>query len=110
MNQADNPPDIEAEVTFLSLEQGGKTRSVRSGYRPDHSISAKHSTSGHHEYLSHDRVEPGECARAHIWFLAPEIFLHALRPGVEITIQEGVKVVGAAKVLKVINAKLAAEA
>jgi len=96
-------PDIEAEITFLSTEQGGKTRSVLSGYRPIHLIKPDYLTSGEHTYIDVQEVAPGQIARAYIKFLAPEEYPDTLWVGRVINVQEGNHLVGYAKVLKIFN-------
>ncbi len=99
-------PDIEAEITFLSTEQGGKTRSVLTGYRPNHLIKPDYLTSGEHTYIDVQEVQPGQTARAYIKFIAPEEYPHILYVGKVINVQEGSHLVGHAKVLKIFNKTL----
>lgn len=44
-------PDIEAVVSYLPTEQGGRRQPAFSGYRPNHRILEDYITSGDHEYL-----------------------------------------------------------
>jgi translation elongation factor EF-Tu-like GTPase len=97
------PPDIEAEVSFLPTNQGGKTGSVLSGYRPQHQVMENLQTSGEHFYLNKETVLPGETASANIWFLSPEEYPESIWVGREIEIKEGSHLVGMAKVMKIFN-------
>jgi len=95
--------DVEAEVTFLSPEAGGKANGVRSGYCPNHEVLENYLTSGRHEYMDKDEVWPGEAATAHIWFISPEAYPGRLWIGREVRVQEGSRLVGYAKVTKIFN-------
>lgn len=96
-------PDIEAEITFLSTEKGGKTRPVLSGYRPNHLIKQDYLTSGEHTYIDVQEVLPGQTAKAYIKFITPEAYPHTLWVGKIINVQEASHIVGFAKVLKIYN-------
>ena len=109
MTRPPKPPDVEATITFLRTEDGGKTRAVRSGYRPDHLVMDGFLTAGHHEYIDVEPVEPGQTAKAQIWFIAPDQYPHAMWEGRMVQVQEGSHVVGHAKITKVLNALLAGE-
>jgi elongation factor Tu len=98
------PPDIEAEISFLPTEQGGRRSPAISGYRPNHDF-------GHdgmlndaaHEYIGCESVAPGQTAKASVWFLAPEYQEGHLYPGFKFTVQEGSRIVGQGVVTRVIN-------
>jgi translation elongation factor EF-Tu-like GTPase len=96
-------PDIEAEVTFLSTEKGGRSKAAFSGYRPNHAVKDDYLTSGEHTYLDCNEVLPGCTARALIKFITPEAYPHSLWVGRIITVQEGGRIVGHAKITKVLN-------
>lgn len=99
-------PDVEALVSFLPSEQGGRRNGALSGYRPCHLVRPDYLTSGQHEYKSKAVVMPGESAETEIWFLAPEQYPHCLAVGDDIRIQEGSRLVGHAKILKIYNTLL----
>ncbi|MES1180987.1 MAG: hypothetical protein ABUL66_03900 [Verrucomicrobiota bacterium] len=94
-------PDVEAEITILSAKQGG--RPVLSGYRPAHKMKDDYLTTGIHEYLSCDRILPGQTVCGHITFITPEAYPHCLWIGREIDMQEGDRVVGRARITKIFN-------
>ena len=99
-------PDIEAEVTFLSTADGGRSTPARSGYRPNHLVLPDYLTSGHHEYMGKEEVLPGEAAITEIWFLSPEQYPRSMHVGKVIRVQEGSRLIGHAKVLKIYNKAL----
>jgi elongation factor Tu len=98
--------DIEAEVTLLPLEEGGRP-ATRSGYRPNHRVLPDYLTSGVHEYLDGDVLFPGGTARARITFITPEAYPHCLQVGQVLDVQEGGRLVGHAKVTRILNRLLA---
>jgi hypothetical protein len=102
-------PDIEAEVWFIPTEEGGKSKPAFSGYRPQHLIMDNYQTSGEHQYINKEQVNPGERAIAKIWFISPEVYPKSLWIGREIEIKEGSWLVGCAKVTKIFNPILESE-
>jgi elongation factor Tu len=65
-------------------------------------------TSGYHKYKDKDQALPGESAITDIWFLTPEHYRHSIQVGTVIRVQEGSRLVGHAKVLKIYNKLLEA--
>ena len=96
-------PDIEAVVTFIPTVEGGRHSPAFSGYRPNHLVLPDYLTTGHHEYKEKERVMPGESAETEIWFITPEAYPNCMFEGREIRVQEGSRLVGHARVLKVLN-------
>lgn len=99
-------PDVDALVSFLPTEQGGRHTGAISGYRPCHLVLPDYLTSGHHEYKGKAVVMPGESAETQIWFHSPEHYPHSIAEGDDIRIQEGSRIVGYAKILRIYNALL----
>tara|TARA_R110001599_G_C12234408_1_gene658281 strand:- start:1866 stop:2183 length:318 start_codon:yes stop_codon:yes gene_type:complete len=97
-------PDIEAQVTLISTEEGGRSGYAVSGYRPQHVFREDWVTSGAHQYITKDKLYPGESALANISFLSP--LVQSLEIGTNLKIQEASRVVGFAKVTKIFNAQL----
>ncbi|MBI3775170.1 MAG: hypothetical protein HY273_06400 [Gammaproteobacteria bacterium] len=101
-------PDIEAEIFFLSTEEGGRHVPVKSGYRPDHNFGAGMLNAAVHEYISCEFVAPGQTARANIGFANPGFKNGRFYPGFEFKIQEGGRLVGRGVITKIFNAALRA--
>ncbi len=99
-------PDVEAEITLFSPAEGGRSSPVTSGYRPQHNVLPGYLTSGSHEYLGCDEVFPGQTVHGTITFITPEAYPHGLWVGKVLTIQEGNRVVGEAKITRVLNRSL----
>ena len=107
MGFTNRPPDIEAEITFLSTEQGGRQAPVTSGYRPNHDFALNGILNDAlHEYLDCELVSPGQTARAQMWFLVPQYHEGRLYPGFRFTVQEGSRIVGYGTVTRIINPAL----
>lgn len=101
------PPDIEARVTFLPADHGGRTGPVASGYRPNHDFGLPGEINdAQHEYPGVDWVQPGQTVHALLWLLMPERQKGRLYPGFTFTVQEGPRVVGSGTIVTVVNQTL----
>ncbi len=96
-------PDVEAIVTYLSTEDGGRKSAMFEGFSPNHLIMDDYLTSSQHEFLDKEIVEPGDAVRANIWFLTPDIYPGTLWVGRKITVQEASHVIGSAEIIKIFN-------
>ena len=88
-------------LTSLTLD--GAERRVRSGYRPIYDIRPDYWTSTHHEFLDRDEAITGDEVPAHVWFITPEAYPHSLWVGRILTVAEGSRLIGTAKVLEILN-------
>jgi translation elongation factor EF-Tu-like GTPase len=96
-------PDFEG--TFHLLATGRRTP-VASGYRPQHAIHENYQTSGEHTYLDREILELGQSAPVAVRFITPHVYPRCLWEGRELSVQEGVRVVGLLKVTHIINESL----
>jgi hypothetical protein len=96
-------PDVEAEVTFLATSAGGRSTRALSGYRPAHLIREDYLTTGIQQYIGTDGASPGETVRAHITFITPEAYPRSLWENKIVVMQEGSRVVGHARISKILN-------
>jgi translation elongation factor EF-Tu-like GTPase len=103
-------PDIEAEITLLPTTEGGRTLPAFSGYRPQHRIRDDYQTSGTHQYFDCDSLLPGQTVRGTITFITPEVYPHCLWVGRVLDIQEGSRVIGRARITRIMNALLETDA
>ena len=101
--------DIEAEVYFLTEDEGGRSTPAVLGYSPNHLVSDNYLTSGKHIYLEQDYVFPGHSAKTGIIFITPEYYPNCLSVGMTINIQEASRIVGYASVTKIHNEVLRKE-
>ena len=102
------PPDIEAEIRFLTSEEGGRHTPVWSGYRPQFYYDG-HDWDAHQEYPDVEWVHPGETARTLLWFLSPDAHLDRVQVGMEFEVREGARAVGRGRVTKILNLAESAE-
>jgi elongation factor Tu len=96
-------PDVEAEISFISTEEGGRQGPAFSGYRPAHKVREDYLTTGTHNYIGCDQVFPGQTVCGSITFITPEVYPRCLWIGREIDIQEGSHLVGRARITKILN-------
>lgn len=102
-------PDVEADISLLPTSEGGRSNPAFSGYRPAHAVLDDYFTTGVHQYLDRDRLLPGDTALGTITFITPEEYPHCLSAGQTILIQEGGRMVGTARILRVLNPLLEAK-
>jgi translation elongation factor EF-Tu-like GTPase len=95
-------PDIAVEITYLSVEDGGKKLPVSSGYRPQFYYDG-HDWDAIHEYPDVNLVYPGQTARALLSFLSPDAHVGKLYVGKEFQIREGQHVVAQGKVIQILH-------
>jgi elongation factor Tu len=96
------PPDIEAEITFVPTEQGGRKTPVFSGYRPQFFYDGIDSDALQ-EYPDVECVAPGETARALLRFYCPDLHAGRISVGMEFQVREGKQIVAHGRVTKLLN-------
>lgn len=99
-------PDIEAIISFIKTEDGGRKHACRTGYRPAHLVKPDYLTTGIHSYYDKELVNPGETVMGTITFITPEYYPKSLWIGKVLNIQEGGWLVGYATVTKIFNETL----
>jgi translation elongation factor EF-Tu-like GTPase len=95
-------PDIEAQITFLATEQGGRKSGAFSGYRPQFAYDGM-DWDAVHTYPDNEVVYPGQTVRVILSFLSPEQHVGKLWPGKTFQCREGQKVVANGVVLKILE-------
>jgi elongation factor Tu len=102
------PVDIEAEILFLSTQEGGRSTPTRSGYRAPHDFGIDGMLNdAMHEYPDRGLAFPGETVRTLLRLLAPEFQIGRLHHGFAFTVREGACVVARGRVTKLLNRDLA---
>jgi len=102
------PPDIEAEIRFLTPEEGG--RHTTGPFRlPSAVLLRGHDWDALQEYPDVEWVHPGETARTLLWFLSPDAHLGRVHVGMEFEVREGARVVGRGQITKILNLAESAE-
>ena len=92
-------PDVEVEFTFLGIRKHPSAN----GYRPLHQISEGLLTTGTHHYFEAEHAPLTGTIRGTITFLEPVEYSYSLSIDQNIAIQEGDRVLGYARILKILN-------
>jgi Elongation factor Tu C-terminal domain len=93
-----HPKDIEAEVTFLPTQAGGRHTPALSGYRPQFYYDGL-DWDALQFYPDVGQVNPGDTVRVHLTFLRPEAHAGKIKPGTLFLIREGQRTVGYGQVI-----------
>ena len=96
------PPDIEAEITFVPSEQGGRSTPAFSGYRPQFYYDG-HDWDADQEYPDVESALPGQTVRVLLRFASPDAHVGPVRPGMEFQVREGARVVALGRVTKILH-------
>lgn len=96
------PPDVAAEVSFLSAAEGGRRTGVRTGYRPQFFYD-EHDWDAIQVYATHELVLPGQTIAAWLWFLSPEAHQGNLHTGKTFLLREGRQVVARGRITELIS-------
>ena len=94
--------DIEATVTFLPTEHGGRQGYALSGYRPQFYYDG-HDWDAAYHFADVERVEPGQTVRALLQFISPDAHVGKLKPGSAFLVREGQRIVGYGAVTKILS-------
>ena len=104
----DYPPDIEAEITFLKTEEGGRSTPAFSGYCPQFYYDEMNFVAVHH-YIDISEIHPGQTVTTHLWFGAPQWHFEKVFIGMKFEIREGAKIVGNGVITNILNLKESAD-
>ena len=96
------PKDIEAEIYFLTAEEGGRSTPAFTGYRPQFFYNNQ-DWDASHIYPDVEVANPGETVRAYLGFLSPKEHLGEVHVGMEFFIREGARTVGKGVVTRIIE-------
>lgn len=102
------PNDIEAEIYFLTPEEGGRSTPARTGYRPQFYYNEQ-DWDASHIYPDVEAAKPGETVRAYLGFLSPQEHFGKVNTGMEFLIREGALTVGKGTVTKIIELEQSAK-
>jgi len=102
--------DFIALLKFKTFDEGGRSSTAKSGYRPQLSFDfEKITTSGRQNFIDKEWVCPGETVEAEITMLSPQFFEKKLYEGLKFKFIEGSKTIGIGEVLKITNENLVKE-
>ncbi|HEY4359371.1 MAG TPA: elongation factor Tu [Bryobacteraceae bacterium] len=94
--------DIQAEITFLLTQAGGRQGPAFSGYRPQFFYDGE-DWDAVQTYPDVPQVSPGETVRTLLSFMSPRFHLDKVLPGLMFLLREGQKTVAYGKVTKILN-------
>ena len=94
--------DIEARITFMPTEHGGRAGPAFQRYRPQFYYDGQ-DWDASHSYPDNEVVNPGETVRAHLSFLSPEKHFGKVVPGMPFLIREGNRTIGYGVVVSLLN-------
>jgi translation elongation factor EF-Tu-like GTPase len=100
-------PDIEAEVRFLTVAEGGGPGPYHSRLNTTHDFGHNGALSdAMHLFLDGNMAKPGETVRSQMSFLYPRAEKDRLHIGFTFTVQEGNRIIGHGHITKVLNREL----
>jgi elongation factor Tu len=102
------PVDIEAEIYFLTTEEGGRSTPVFNGYRPQFYYNGR-DWDASHTYPETGIANPGDTVRTCLVFMSPQAHLGQVSEGMEFILREGTRTVGRGIVTKVIELEQSAK-
>jgi elongation factor Tu len=100
--------DIEAEITFIPTEKGGRHSPAFQNYRPQFYIDGLNYAALYH-FIGVEQVNPGETVNATIKLLAADLLEPLVKQGKTFEMREGAKIVAYGKITKVLNLAASAE-
>ena len=95
-------PDIEAEITYLPTQAGGRRNYIGTGYRGQFYYDGT-DWDAQQTFIGCERVEPGSNVKATLCFASPQAHDEKLAVGTVFLIREGSKTVGYGKVTSILN-------
>jgi len=99
--------DLEASVTFMRSDEGGRRRPAFNGYTPTHQFKDHEELNdGEHFYPNAGQMAPGETGIVMIQLKHPERNHGALQEGISFSVQEGNHVIGTGRIIRVLNPRL----
>ena len=96
------PKDIEAEIYFLTSEEGGRSTPVTTQYRPQFYYEGRDWDAAH-IYPNVDQVNPGDTVRAYLGFMSPKEHFGKVHVGMKFLIREGERTVAKGVITKIIE-------
>ena len=85
--------DIEAEIYFLTTEEGGKTKPAFNDFSLEFSYNNQNWVA-RHTYPDVAQVNPGDTVRTYLQFLSPKEHLGKVTIGMKFEVREGIRTVG----------------
>ena len=95
-------PELEAEIYYLTSEDGGRKTAVCSGYRGQFHYDGR-DWDAPQEFIDKEICDLGESVRVYLQTIHPEFHVGKFFIGKEFEIREGARTVGKGRVMKIIR-------
>jgi translation elongation factor EF-Tu-like GTPase len=102
------PKDIEAKITYLKTQEGGRSSPVFSGYRGQFYYNDK-DWDAPQSFPDVAQAKPGETVRAYLGFLSPQEHFGNIHVGMKFLIREDIRTVATGVVTKIIDLERSAK-
>jgi translation elongation factor EF-Tu-like GTPase len=96
---SDHEPHVEAELTFLTTEEGGRTQPAASGYFPTIFYDGRNWMARFTFLTDSGWAQLGETVVASVWLFSPEQQRVSLQPGMTFEVREGSQTVARGRIL-----------
>lgn len=94
--------DIEADIYFLTAQEGGRSKPAFDGYRPQFYYDGQ-DWDACQSYPDMKQVNPGDTVRTYLAFLSPDEHFGKVYVGMEFLIREGTRTVAKGVVTKILD-------
>lgn len=95
-------PEIEAEIYYLTEDEGGRKTAVKSGYRGQFYYNGK-DWDAPQEFINKEICELGESVKVYLQTLSSDFHVGKFKINQEFEIREGNKTVGKGKITKILR-------
>ena len=101
-NFSSETPELEAEIYYLTEEEGGRKGYVASGYRGQFYYNGR-DWDAPQQFTDKEICNPGETVKVYLQTLSPDFHVGQFYIGQTFEIREGAKTVGRGKITKVLR-------
>lgn len=95
-------PELEAEIYYLTEQEGGRKTAVSNGYRGQFYYNGKN-WDAPQQFLDKEICYPGETVKVYLQTLSPDFHIGQFYVGQEFETREGAKTVGKGKITKILR-------
>ncbi|RZL44851.1 MAG: elongation factor Tu [Pedobacter sp.] len=95
-------PELEAELYYLTEQEGGRKTAVGNGYRGQFYYNGRN-WNAPQQFIDKDLCNPGETIKVYLQTLSPEFHVGQFYIGKEFETREGAKTVGKGIITKILR-------
>lgn len=95
-------PELEAEIYYLTQNEGGRNTPVRNGYRGQFYYNGQ-DWDAHQQFIETEWCNPGETVRVSMQMASPAYHVGKIKEGMEFEIREGLTTVGNGRVTQILR-------